>query len=64
MFISDCNLFINYFKNLKEEKEKSAKVPSNSSDKEIVWQNTGPERRQIKFVGPISCPADIVENIF
>jgi hypothetical protein len=64
MFLSDCNLFINYFRNLKEEKEKKSKVPPNSSDKQIVWQNTGPERRQLKFIGPISCPANIVETIF
>jgi hypothetical protein len=57
-------LFINYFKNLKEKKEKITKVPKNLSDKECVRQNTGPERRRIKFVGSITCPAKIVENIF
>jgi hypothetical protein len=57
-------LFINYFKNLKEKKEKITKVPKNLSDKECVRQNTGPERRRIKFVGPITCPEKIVENIF
>jgi hypothetical protein len=57
-------LFINYFKNLKAKKEKKAKVPKISSDKEGVRQNTGPERRRIKFVGSFACPAKIVENIF